>query len=88
MRLNEHIEEEDGPLVFQHACKLGLEGIVSKHKDSPYNSGRSPHWIKSKHPNAPAVKREAAMTPSVKAEGSRVVARCTASGTRVVLPIG
>ena len=39
-------------------------------------------------PNAPAVKREAAMTPSVKAEGSRVVARCTASGTRVVLPIG
>src|ERR1700726_344021 len=46
LRLNEHIEEEDGPLVFQHACKLGLEGIVSKHKDSPYNSGRSPHWIK------------------------------------------
>ena len=34
LRLNEHIEEEDGPLVFQHACKLGLEGIVSKHKDS------------------------------------------------------
>ena len=23
LRLNEHIEEEDGPLVFQHACKLG-----------------------------------------------------------------
>jgi bifunctional non-homologous end joining protein LigD len=29
LRLNEHIEE-DGPLVFEHACKLGLEGIVSK----------------------------------------------------------
>jgi ATP-dependent DNA ligase len=31
-----------GPLVFHHACKLGLEGIVSKWKDSRYRSGRSP----------------------------------------------
>jgi bifunctional non-homologous end joining protein LigD len=45
--------------VFAHACKMGLEGIVSKRKDSPYRSGRSPHWIKSKNPTAPAaVKRE------------------------------
>jgi bifunctional non-homologous end joining protein LigD len=29
-----------GPTVFAHACKLGLEGIVSKRKDSPYRSGR------------------------------------------------
>jgi ATP-dependent DNA ligase len=49
----------DGPLVFAHACKLGLEGIVSKRKDSRYRSGRSPDWIKSKNPDAPAVKREA-----------------------------
>jgi ATP-dependent DNA ligase len=48
-----------GPLVFAHACKLGLEGIVSKRKDSRYRSGRSPYWIKSKNPNAPAVRREA-----------------------------
>jgi ATP-dependent DNA ligase len=40
-------------------ARLGLEGIVSKRKDSRYRSGRSPHWIKSKNPNAPAVKREA-----------------------------
>ena len=59
LRLNEHIEEEDGSLVFQHACKLGLEGIVSKHKDSRYHSGRSRHWIKSKNPLSPAVRREA-----------------------------
>jgi hypothetical protein len=39
-RLNEHIEEE-GPTVFHHACKLGLEGIVSKHKNSRYRSGPS-----------------------------------------------
>ena len=59
VRLNEHMEEEDGPLVFHHACKLGLEGIVSKHKGSRYHSGRSRHWIKTKNPLSPAVSREA-----------------------------
>jgi bifunctional non-homologous end joining protein LigD len=59
IRFNDHMEEVDGPTLFQHACKMGLEGIVSKRKDSRYSSGRSPHWIKSKNPNAPAVKREA-----------------------------
>jgi bifunctional non-homologous end joining protein LigD len=47
--------EADGPTVFAHACKMGLEGIVSKHKNSTYRSGRSPDWIKSKNP----AKREA-----------------------------
>jgi bifunctional non-homologous end joining protein LigD len=37
LRFNEHIEG-DGPTVFAHACKLGLEGIASKRKDSPYRS--------------------------------------------------
>jgi bifunctional non-homologous end joining protein LigD len=59
LRLNEHLEHEDGEVVFRHACKLGLEGIVSKRKDSPYRSGRSPDWLKMKNPEAPAVKREA-----------------------------
>jgi ATP-dependent DNA ligase len=59
IRFNEHLDHEDGPLVFEHACKLGLEGIVSKWRDSAYSSGRSRHWIKSKNPSAPAVKREA-----------------------------
>ena len=49
----------DGETVFRHACKLGLEGIVSKRKDSAYRSGRSPDWPKVKNANAPAVKREA-----------------------------
>jgi hypothetical protein len=40
--LNEHLQE-DGATVFEHACKLGLEGIVSKRKNSRYGSGRSPH---------------------------------------------
>jgi bifunctional non-homologous end joining protein LigD len=55
--LNEHYEG-DGDIVYQHACKLGCEGIVSKRLGSPYRSGRSPHWVKVKNPKAPAVKRE------------------------------
>jgi bifunctional non-homologous end joining protein LigD len=58
LRLNEHIEA-NGPTVFAHACRMGLEGIVSKHKTSTYRSGRSPDWLKCKNPEAPAVKREA-----------------------------
>jgi bifunctional non-homologous end joining protein LigD len=58
IRFNEHIEG-DGPTVFAHACKIGLEGIVSKRKDSAYRSGRSPDWLKMKNADAPAVKREA-----------------------------
>jgi bifunctional non-homologous end joining protein LigD len=45
--------EGDGPTVFAHACKLGLEGIVSKRKNSPYRSGRSPEWLKMKNADAP-----------------------------------
>ena len=58
IRFNEHIEG-DGPTVFAHACKMGLEGIVSKWKNSAYGCGRSPDWLKMKNAAAPAVKREA-----------------------------
>jgi len=44
--------------VFAHACKMGLEGIVSKCKTSTYRSGRSPDWLKSKNPTCEAVRRE------------------------------
>ena len=40
--------EEDGARVFQHACKLGLEGIVSKRRGAPYRSGVQSAWIKAK----------------------------------------
>ena len=59
VRLNEHIAHPNGAAVFQHACKMGLEGIVSKRLGSRYRSGRSPDWLKFKNPDAPAVKREA-----------------------------
>ncbi|MGC1327265.1 MAG: DNA ligase [Xanthobacteraceae bacterium] len=56
--LNEHYEG-DGEIVFQHACRLGCEGIVSKRLGSLYRSGRADCWVKVKNPKAPAVKREA-----------------------------
>ncbi|HEV3396967.1 MAG TPA: DNA ligase D [Xanthobacteraceae bacterium] len=47
VRFSEHLAE-DGPTMLEHACRLGLEGIVSKRVDMPYRSGRSEHWLKSK----------------------------------------
>jgi bifunctional non-homologous end joining protein LigD len=47
----------DGEQIFRHACQLGLEGIVSKRRDSPYESGRSKAWLKIKNPNSPAARR-------------------------------
>ena len=58
LRLNEHLAHP-GDVIFQHACKMGLEGIVSKRLGSRYRSGRSKDWLKFKNPEAPAVKREA-----------------------------
>ena len=34
--------------VFEHACRMGLEGIVAKRVDAPYRSGRQDSWIKLK----------------------------------------
>jgi ATP-dependent DNA ligase len=48
----------DGATVFERVCSLGLEGVVSKRKDSRYISGRSPYWLKMKNPTRAAVRRE------------------------------
>ena len=48
----------DGPTVFDHVCRMGLEGIVSKRTDAPYRSGPSKTWLKSKNPASEAVRRE------------------------------
>jgi bifunctional non-homologous end joining protein LigD len=37
-----------GPALLEAACRLGLEGIVSKRRDSRYVPGRSETWVKSK----------------------------------------
>src|SRR5205085_8111369 len=44
----EHFEIDDGEAVYRHACKLKLEGIVSKRRDSRYRSGRQDSWLKLK----------------------------------------
>ena len=49
--------EGDGEEMFQAACKLGLEGIVSKRIDAPYRSGPARSWLKIRNPNAPAATR-------------------------------
>ena len=38
--------EIDGREMFTHACKVGLEGVVSKVRDSIYTSGRGNNWVK------------------------------------------
>jgi ATP-dependent DNA ligase len=59
IQFNQHLVHR-GDVVFAHACRMGLEGIVSKGLGSRYRSGRSSDWLKFKNPAAPAVQREAA----------------------------
>lgn len=47
LRVSEHFEE-NGEIVLRHACRLSLEGVVSKDRTAPYRSGRGKDWIKSK----------------------------------------
>src|SRR5262249_23865618 len=46
--LNQHFNG-DGALIYQHACALGCEGIVSKRLGSPYRAGRTDQWLKMKN---------------------------------------
>ena len=48
---------EIGPDLFRAACNMGLEGLVSKRSDRPYQAGRSKHWIKVKNRSHPAQSR-------------------------------
>ena len=57
IRFTEHLTD-DGPTVFRHVCRMGLEGIVSKRMDATYRSGPSRTWLKSKNPASEAVRRE------------------------------
>jgi len=57
IRFVEHLTD-DGAVVFEHVCRMGLEGIVSKRVDAPYSSGPSKAWLKSKNPASAAAQRE------------------------------
>jgi bifunctional non-homologous end joining protein LigD len=47
----------DGATIFRQACRMGLEGIVSKRLSAPYRSGQSRDWLKVKNPDSPAMIR-------------------------------
>jgi bifunctional non-homologous end joining protein LigD len=47
VRFSDHFTEPGG-VMLKHACRMGLEGVVSKRAEAPYRSGRTPVWIKSK----------------------------------------
>jgi len=40
---------ETGPDLFRAACRMGLEGLVGKHRERPYRRGRQKHWVKVKN---------------------------------------
>jgi bifunctional non-homologous end joining protein LigD len=50
---------EIGPDLFRAACRMGLEGMVSKHRDRAYRGGPCRHWVKMKNPKSPAMLRAA-----------------------------
>jgi bifunctional non-homologous end joining protein LigD len=49
---------EIGPDLYGAACRMGLEGIVSKRRDRPYQGGRSKHWVKIKNRQHQSMDRE------------------------------
>ena len=49
--------EGDGEPIFRQACSMGLEGIISKRRDSSYQSGRTKSWLKIRNPDSPAARR-------------------------------
>ena len=46
-----------GRIRFEAACRIGLEGLVSKHRERVYRGGRCVHWIKVKNRKHPAYSR-------------------------------
>jgi bifunctional non-homologous end joining protein LigD len=57
IQFSEHLEGDVGATMFEHACKMGLEGIVSKQRYRPYRAGHSTSWVKVKNPDSAAMKR-------------------------------
>ena len=56
IRYSEHLAG-NGTEIFAQACRMGLEGIVSKKLNSSYRSGKAKTWLKIKNPKSPAMLR-------------------------------
>jgi bifunctional non-homologous end joining protein LigD len=70
--LSDFEQGEIGPDLFRHACLMGLEGMVSKHRESVYRGGRFRHWIKVKNRNHGSLQPRAGSV-LVEARGWRLV---------------
>jgi bifunctional non-homologous end joining protein LigD len=67
IRFSDHVEG-GGEAFFTHACRLGLEGIISKRRDQPYRPGRNDGWLKTKC----VLRQEFAIGGFTEPEGARV----------------
>ena len=56
--LSDFEQGEIGPDLFRAACGMGLEGLVSKHRERGYRGGRCDHWVKVKNCRHPASTRQ------------------------------
>jgi ATP-dependent DNA ligase len=52
-----HVEGRGRSGSFRAACKMGLEGLVSKHRERAHTGGRCAHWVKVKNPQHQGYKR-------------------------------
>jgi bifunctional non-homologous end joining protein LigD len=71
---------EIGPDLFRHACLMGLEGLVSKHRESLYRGGRFRHWVKIKNRAHPAFTKAALRV--------KIMLRCVREFSRLRLHFG
>jgi bifunctional non-homologous end joining protein LigD len=78
LRYSDHVAG-DSPRFHAHACKLGLEGVISKRTDRPYAPGDRGIWVKSK-----CLNREEFVVVgwTVPREAASISARCCSATTR------
>ena len=66
VRFSDHVQGQ-GPDFLKQACRIGLEGVVSKRRDRPHRSGRIGDWLKAKCLN----RQELAIGGFTKGKGAR-----------------
>ncbi|MGY4439390.1 hypothetical protein [Bradyrhizobium sp. LM2.3] len=54
---------EIGPKRFRAACRMGLEGLVSKYRDRPHRGERQKHWVGEDQEPQPSRNGAGAVTP-------------------------
>jgi hypothetical protein len=67
--LSEHLAG-DGAIIFEHACRMGLEGIVSKRRDFPYRSGRFEVLDQGEEPGKPGGSKDSGWEVACRALGA------------------